>query len=445
MLIKQKTIQRECKISGVGLHTGCKADVKLKPAAENSGITFTRIDLPGNPVVKAVPSSVNMDLIVPRCTTIGRGENRIHTVEHLMSVLVGLGVSNLAIEINAPEMPGLDGSALELLKLIKNAGVVEQNASQETFTVKEPLGVEKNGSAIYIVPAADYRISYTLDYPNPFLRSQFFSTAIDEKIFEENIAPARTFCLEEESVELKKAGLGRGANNQNTLVFGKKGVIDNQLRFPDECARHKVLDLMGDLSFLGMPLRGHIFAVKSGHALNMQLLKKIVEQKERFERKGVVASRYGLEGLTEFNANDIMKILPHRYPFLLIDRVIQTEKGKKAVGIKNVTMNDNFFQGHFPSKPVMPGVLMVEAMAQTAGVIIWTNEERRDKLAFFLSADNVKFRKVVVPGDQLLMEVEIIKDRARFVQIRGVAKVNNEIVAEADLILSYTDASFLDS
>ena len=440
---KQKTIKNECQISGVGLHTGSKVTAVFKPAAMNRGIEFIRVDLPHRPGIKADSSNVLMETVVPRCTTISCEGIVIHTIEHLMSVLNGLGITNLTVELDGNELPGLDGSGVDFLNLLKKTGVEEQADEAPVFRIQEPIGVELNGSSIYVFPANEFKISYLLDYPNPFLKSQYFNAVITPDLFEREIAPCRTFCLENEATELKAGGLGKGANFKNTLVVGAHGVIDNKVRFPDEFARHKILDFIGDLYLLGMPIVGHVFAVKSGHALNLRLLQKIVEQKQRYEKKGIVVN-YDLAGRKEIDVNGIMKILPHRYPFLLVDRVIEIEQGKKAIGIKNVTANDTFFQGHFPTRPIMPGVLMVEAMAQTGGVVVLTNKDHHGKVAFFMAADQVKFRKVVVPGDQLMMEVEVVKDKSRITQVRAVAKVQGEIVAEADMIFSFTDASYLD-
>ncbi len=440
---KQKTIKEECRVSGVGLHTGSSVNVVFKPSAENTGINFIRVDLPSRPVIKADPAHVLVETPVPRCTTISYDGAMIHTVEHLMSVLRGLGITNLLIELDGNELPGLDGSGADYLNLFKKAGIKEQEAQAPFYRIQEPIGVELSGSSIYVFPSDELKISYLLDYPHNMLRSQYFNITIDPTIFEREIAPCRTFCLESEANELKAGGLGKGANFKNTLVVGPGGVIDNQLRFPDEFARHKILDFIGDLYLLGMPIRGHVFAVKSGHALNLRLLKKIVEQKEKYSRKGIVVG-YDIGDKKEIDISDIMKILPHRYPFLLVDRVIEIEKGKKGIGIKNVTINDSYFQGHFPTRPIMPGVLMIEAMAQTGGVVVLTNEDHRGKVAFFMATDNVKFRKVVTPGDQLMMEVEVVKDRTKIAQVHAVGKVNGEVVVEADMIFSFTDASYLD-
>jgi len=442
--LKQKTIKKECVFSGIGLHTGNDVQMKCLPADENSGINFIRVDLPGQPKIKVNSLNIHIDTSMPRCTAIGKGEEAIYTVEHFMSVLCGLSISNLNIEINATELPGLDGSGINFLKEIKKAGIVEQNSDASFFEIKEPIGVELNGCSIFMVPAADFKISYTLDYDHPVLRSQFFSAVIDDQTYEKEIAPCRTFCLEKEADDLRARGLGQGANYDNTLVVGKRGVIKNKVRFPDEFARHKVLDFIGDLYLMGMPIRGHVFAVKSGHTLNIKLLKKILKQKEKYEKRSNVSYSMA-EGHQEIDQTDIMKIIPHRYPFLLVDKFINVETGKRGIGIKNVTCNEDFFQGHFPSRPIMPGVLMVEAMAQTAGVVILTNKAHHGKVAFFMAADNVKFRKVVVPGDQLIIEVEVTRDKSSIAQVRAVSKVNEEVVAEADMVFSFTDASFLNS
>ena len=442
--MNQRTIKKEFEISGIGLHTGNQVRVVFKPAAENSGISFIRTDIPGHPVFKADLDNVLIDKKIPRCTSVGDGAGvAIHTVEHLMSVLCGVGIDNLTLEISGDELPGLDGSGVDFLKAIKAAGIVDQDADRNYFDIKEPIALELNGASIFVTPANEFKVSYTLDYNHPVLKSQYFSRIVDQNTFEKEIAPCRTFCLYEEAQSLKKMGLGKGANYENTLVVDEHGVKENRLRFPDEFARHKVLDLMGDLYLLGMPIRGHVYAIKSGHTLNLALLKKIHQQKQKYQNRAY-APVYPPVGQREIDIKGIMNILPHRFPFLLVDRVIELERGKRAVGIKNVTINDNFFQGHFPSRPVMPGVLMIEAMAQTAGVTVLTNEEHHGKVAFFMAVDNVKFRRVVVPGDQLFLEVEVIRDRAKTAQIRAVAKVQGEIAAEADMMFSFTDASYLD-
>ena len=440
---KQKTIQKEISLNGIGLHTGNHTTVRFKPSKENSGICFIRTDLAGSPVIQVNPENVASSPSVPRCTAIGKGETAIYTIEHLMSVLCGLGIDNLTIEINGNELPGLDGSGIEFLRAIKKVGLVEQMVERSFIKIKEPIGVSSNGAAIYIVPAEEFKVSYTLNYNHPFLQTQFFSTKVDTQIFETDIAPCRTFCLEEETQQLRSNNLGKGANFENTLVVGKLGVIQNQVRFPNEFARHKVLDLIGDLFLLGKPIQGEVFAVKSGHTLNLQLLKKIYSQTDSGQIRRF-SPEYSLGSEKSLDIGQIMRILPHRYPFLLVDRVVELEKGKRALGIKNVTVNDTFFEGHFPTRPIMPGVLIVEALAQVSGIVAITQESHDKQLALFMGADNVKFRKMVVPGDQLILEVEITRDRAKTAVFCGQAKVNGEVVTEADILLSFTNSSFLD-
>ena len=283
-----------------------------------------------------------------------------------MSALWAHGITNVLIEIDNKEVPGLDGSSIEFYDKIKTSGIEEQDALAEVLRIHTPIGVQANGCSIYAVPSEDFKISYLLDYDHSVLSSQFFEIGVIPENYSQEIAPARTFCLESEAKKLQDAGLGKGANYQNTLVVGEQGVIDNTLRFDNEFARHKILDLIGDTYVLGKPIVGHIFAMKSGHYLNLQLLRQVVHQAQQFPFDTQAVRKMEV-GQKEFFLDDIMKVLPHRYPFLLVDHVTVLEEGKKAVGIKNVTGNEDFFQGHFPTRPVMPGVLMVEAMAQTAG------------------------------------------------------------------------------
>jgi UDP-3-O-[3-hydroxymyristoyl] N-acetylglucosamine deacetylase/3-hydroxyacyl-[acyl-carrier-protein] dehydratase len=271
------------------------------------------------------------------------------------------------------------------------------------------------------------------------LKAQFMEVEVNADTFQRDIASARTFCLEDEAQDLQRQGFGRGANYENTLVLGKSGVIKNKLRYEDEFIRHKILDLLGDLYVLGQPLKGHVIALRSGHSLNLKLAKKINEQAERYALGGVGINYHPGEE-TELDTQTIMKILPHREPFLFVDKIISLDKGKRAVGIKNVTINDYFFRGHFPGRPVMPGVLIIEAMAQVGGIMMLSPEENRGKLAYFLAADNVKFRKTVIPGDQLVLEVEAGKIRSKTGQVHVRALVNDKVVAEADLMFALVDS-----
>jgi len=439
--MKQKTLAKNVTLKGVGLHTGVKVQATFKPAETGSGIRFIRTDLNPRVEIKAAADCVKDGTAVSRCTSVASQEITIHTVEHAMSALAGLGISNAIIEINANELPGLDGSSLDYVKAFRKAGIVEQNQSVKAFAVREPLGVERNGASIYIVPSHELKIFYTLDYDHPRLRSQFVSLAFNEAAYEKDIAPCRTFCLQSEIAQIRDLGLGKGADSQNTLVIGEGGAVKNKFRFPDECARHKILDFIGDLYLLGVPILGHVYAVKSGHSLNIELLKKIRRQKDMYVPS--LSPHLDGRGYKIYDIQDIMKILPHRYPFLLLDRFYEVKCGQKGIGVKNVTANDEFFQGHFPTRPVMPGVMMIEAMAQAGGMAVLTHERHRGKLAFFMAVDKVKFRRVVSPGDQLIMDVDVIRDRARTVQVNGVARVGGEIAAEAEMMFSFTDLSYL--
>jgi len=442
--MKQRTIKSPITLSGIGLHTGQAVRMTIKPALENEGISFVRVDMPGKQQVKVTATNAVMDEKVTRCTVIECQGVRIYTIEHLMAALNGLGIDNVTIELDAEEVPGLDGSSLEFVKALEKAGTAEQQADKNIFAIQEPIIVANKYSTIVIVPHEGLNISYTLDYDHALLRSQFFSQSVDSASFSKELAGARTFCLESEVGEIKAHGMARGANYQNTLVMSSQGPIENTLRFPDECARHKVLDIVGDLYMLGYPVKGAVYATKSGHALNRLLVKKIEAQRQKYTASSYPTPAPEGKGRV-FNIHEIMKILPHRYPFLFVDRVIEIEPGKKGIGIKNVTINDGFFQGHFPQKPVMPGVLMIEAMAQTAGVVVLTSGAHNGKVALFMSISDVKFRKVVFPGDQLLMEVEIVRDRERTAHVKGVARVDGEVAIEAEMMFSYTEAHYLNS
>jgi len=437
---KQKTIQNEITLSGIGLHTANKANITFKPAEPGCGITFIRADLPGRSSIKATVDNLLMSSSASRRTCIGPQGAEIQTIEHLMAALSGCGIDNLIIEINNNEVPGMDGSSLSFVEAFNKAGIIKQDKERQFFSVREPLYVEEDGASIIVLPAPEFKISYTLNYNHPLLRSEFFGMDITPETFRSQVAPARTFCLESEAGELQRKGFGQGANYDNTLVVGEKGVVKNKLRFEDEFVRHKILDLMGDLNLLGFPVKGHVVALKSGHSLNLKIAKKIFEQKKKSVSAAIPAPvSYEIPQEGSMDVNTIMKILPHREPFLFVDRIITLEKGKRCVGIKNVTINDYFFKGHFPGKPVMPGVIIVEAMAQVGGVMMLSPEENRGKLAFFMTMNNIKFRKTVVPGDQLVLEVEAGKIKSKTGQIFGKAIVDGKVVCEAELMFALAD------
>lgn len=436
---RQRTIEREVSISGVGLHTANKVNLTFKPAPENTGIIFIRTDLSAHPTIKAGVESLLSLSSSWRRTSIGDDTVEIHTIEHLMAALMGLGIDNIRIEMDNNEVPGLDGSSLIFLEALNKAGMKEQHKERRYLRLREFVSVSENSACIVLLPSDEFKISYTLSYSHPLLKAQFVQIELNPESFQKELAAARTFCLEEEARDLQQQGLGKGANYENTLVVGKDGVIKNKTRYPDEFSRHKILDLLGDLCLLGQPLKGHIIALKSGHSLNLKLLKKIDEQRKRYYLGGI-GTDYQPQKEKELDREEIMQILPHRPPFLFIDKIVSLEKGKHAVGIKNLSNEDYFFKGHFPGRPVMPGVLILEAMAQVGGVMMLSPQENRGKLAFFMAINNVKFRKTVVPGDALVLEVEAIKVKSKIGQVRGQAKVSGKIVAEADLMFALVES-----
>jgi UDP-3-O-[3-hydroxymyristoyl] N-acetylglucosamine deacetylase/3-hydroxyacyl-[acyl-carrier-protein] dehydratase len=436
---QQRTIGKDVAVNGLGLHTGQPVSVRVSPAPANTGVVFIRTDLPHRPAIP-VKSATAIDINKSiRRTTVSKDGVEIQTVEHFMASLWGAEIDNVYVEVNGSEMPGMDGSAMPFLQQFKAAGAVEQKAARRYFAVREPVFVEEGESAIAVFPDKDLRISYMLSYDHPLLKSQFVSyTRNGLASFEQSIAPARTFVLQEEAERLRAAGFGKGASFENTLVVGPAGVMNNTLRFEDEFARHKILDLLGDLYLLGEHLQGHVVAIRSGHPLNVKLLKKLSQAMEQ-GRAGALrsGSRETVIG-PQLDITQIEKILPHRYPFLLVDRVIELSD-ERAVGIKCVTINDYFFRGHFPGRPVMPGVLIVEAMAQVGGIILLNKSENRGKIAYFMSVDKVKFRRPVVPGDVLVIEADLGKLRSRTGQVQGRALVDGKLVCEGELMFALAE------
>lgn len=431
---KQRTITGEATLKGTGLHTASKVTLTFKPADAGAGINFIRVDLPGKPAVKVSLENLLAPELRPRRTSVGKGEAVVHTIEHLMAAVSGLNIDNLNIEIDNKEVPGLDGSSSNFAQALVKAGIKEQEKERHYFIVKEPVFMEEDGSSIMVVPSCEFKITYTLNYNHPLLRAQFLALGITGEVFQKELAPARTFCLEEEADELQRQGMGLGADYTNTLVIGKDGVIKNTLRFEDEFIRHKILDLLGDLYVLGQPIKGHVIALKSGHSLNLKIAEKLRQQKARYFQEG--AEIKCDTAAQELDVNEIMKILPHRDPFLFVDRITHLENGKCATGIKNVTPNEYYFKGHFPGRPVMPGVLILETMAQVGGVMMLASAENRGKLAFFMAINNAKFRKPVMPGDQLVLEVVAGKMKSRTGQVHGRALVDGKVVCEADLMFA---------
>lgn len=420
---KQRTINRSVSIEGVGLHTGRPVKVVFKPAGENEGVVFVRTDLEGRPEIPASISFLSNRL---RRTALRRGDVEVFTVEHVLAALGGLGIDNLIIEIDGSEAPNADGSALPFVEVLQKAGIREQEAEKRVFRIESPMGVREGDMSLMALPEDDALwISYVLQYDWPGIGTQYVAVELDEEAFCKEVAPARTFSPEEEVKELQELGLGKGASYDTALIVKKTGEVeDNKLRFPDEFVRHKVLDLIGDLFLLGAQIRGRIVAMRSGHALNAKLVAAMREKMVKGEGGG---------DSTVLDIEAIKEILPHRYPFLLVDRIVHIEGDRRIVGIKNVTNDEPYFTGHFPGRPIMPGVLQIEAMAQVAGVLLLRKAERKGKTPFLMGIDKVKFRKPVVPGDQLRLEAEVIRVRGRAGHVRGKAYVGDQVVAEAEI------------
>ncbi len=439
MTENQRTIAKEVFMNGIGIHTGEPVSIRVLPAPADAGVVFIRTDLPHRPAIPVKSAQVvDIDKSVRR-TTLSKDGVEVQTVEHFMASLWGAGIDNAYVEVTNIEMPGLDGSAIQFLQQFKAVGTVEQSVPRRYFSLREPIFVEEGDSSIIVFPDRTLRISYMLNYAHPLLKSQFVSYLLNGNTsFEETIAPARTFCLKEEAEALRAAGFGKGANFDNTLVLGEQGVINNTLRFEDEFARHKILDLIGDLYLLGAHLKAHVIAIKSGHPLNVKLLKKLDQALEHWRLGSLQSATSQVMVGPQLDITQIQKILPHRYPFLLVDRIIELTE-TRAVGLKCVTINDYFFRGHFPDRPVMPGVLLVEAIAQVGGVIMLNKRENLGKFAYFMAVDKVKFRKPVVPGDVLVIEVELGKLRTRTGKVVGRAMVDGKLVCEGELMFALSD------
>ncbi len=427
----QKTIKKAAEFEGVGLHSGEHVRMRFKPAGPDEGITFIRVDLPKRPRIRLRADSVVQKL---RRSALAKDGAEVQTVEHLLASLSAIGISNLEVELDGTEVPGADGSSAPFYELLtKEAGITEQEAELIPFRIEEPITVVEGDTSLVALPSKDdsLTISYVLDYDAPLLRSQYLSLKVTQDSFASEIAPARTFCLASEVEALRQMGLGKGANYENTLVVNGDTILKNTLRFPNEFVRHKILDLIGDLYMLGGPVVGQIIATKSGHLTNMRLVQRIAEDDRR---------RKAAEGgdSTGLDIRAIQKMLPHRYPMLLVDRVLEIEGTKRAVGIKNVTFNEPFFQGHWPENPIMPGVLLIEAMAQMAGILLCQHVQSR--YAVLLSLDKVKLRQAVVPGDQVLLEAVSVKLKARTAQINTTATVDGRLVGQAEIKVMLIDA-----
>ena len=431
----QTTLAKTASVSGSSLHTGEKVTLTLHPAPVGFGRKFKRKDLSDEPIIEAKIENVKT---VERSTTLAEGSVKVHTVEHILSALAGMGVDNALIEMDANEPPIGDGSSQPYVELIKKAGIVEQAAPRAEFHVTETVFIEtKGGSLMTIVPDPAFRISCTQVGPDGRF-TQFYSTEITPEIYEKEIAPARTFVFYEDVKPLMDKGLIKGGSLENAVVVRGDSVLSKEpLRFREEFARHKILDIVGDLALFGRPIKGHVIAVKPGHGANTDLAR--ILSKQLAGTLALMPPMVTPKGGDVLDIYDVMKVLPHRYPFLMIDRVVQLSD-QRCTAIKSVSVNEPYFQGHFPGHPIMPGVLQLEAMAQAGSIVLYRNLNVAGKIGYFMSADDVKFRKPVVPGDTLFIEVELLVKKRAIMKARGRCLVNGEVVSEADMMFGIVDS-----
>ncbi len=425
----------------------------LLPAPVNQGIRFRRVDLEGKPEIEARVENVGE---TSRSTTLAKGNVKIHTVEHVLAALAGYGIDNAIVELDANEPPIADGSSREFCKIIQAAGILPQDEKREVYTPVEPIEFKSGETIMTLFPDTEFKVTCTSADKNGRF-TQFYSTDITPKTWEKELAHARTFCFFEEIEFLIKNGLIKGGSLENAIVIRDDAVLTTEpMRYHEEFVRHKMLDILGDLSLIGKPIRGHVIAVRPSHAANCEFARLIVaqmnkplraaqafgpppvaepkaeapkESRAQAEKNAVIEH---LAGGGSLNIEQVMQILPHRFPFLMVDGVSKME-GNNITAFKNVTINEPYFQGHFPGHPIMPGVLQLEAVAQVAGILMLRRAENLGQLAYFMSAEEVKWRKPVVPGDVLVIEVELTKSRGKIGKARGVCKVRDEVVSEAEV------------
>jgi UDP-3-O-[3-hydroxymyristoyl] N-acetylglucosamine deacetylase / 3-hydroxyacyl-[acyl-carrier-protein] dehydratase len=414
---RRQTIRESREVSGIGLHLGQPVTLRFEPAPPQSGVVFVRGDVPD---ARPVPALAGTAILADRRTQLGEGAEAFHTVEHVLAAVAALQIDDLRIVMDAAEPPIVDGSARAFLNALRDAGVVEHGGPARYLRVTTPIRVVDGESIYEARPGTGLSLDVSIAFPHPLIGEQQFALDVSAATFDRELCDARTFGFVEEVEALRAAGLIQGATTENAVVLDVDGVVGNTVRWPDEFVRHKALDCVGDLALAGARVRGHIRAYRPSHKGTVLFVRELL--------------RTAKEETTVLGIEEIMKVLPHRYPFLLVDRVVELEEGKRVVGIKNVTINEPFFQGHFPGHPIMPGVLIVEAMAQVGGMLmLGTLAEPESKVVYFTSLDNVKFRRPVKPGDQLRLELDVVQVRGPLCKMHGVAKVDGDVVCEADM------------
>ena len=443
--MKQRTLLREVSVKGNALHTGDAVHLIFKPAPVNHGIVFKRVDLHGHPELKPRVDQVT-DLV--RATTIQVGHAKVHTVEHVLSALHGCGIDNVIIELDASEPPIMDGSARPFVQAILQGEPVEQAAEREYFALAETVSVSRGNSSIIALPFDGLKITCT-SADDRGIHTQHLWLVIDPEVYAAQIAAARTFTIYEDIEELIKLGKIKGGSLDCAIVIkGDKIISKEPLRFADEFVRHKILDIIGDIMLLGVPLKAHIVATRPGHAVNAELTKILFEKLEAWKTGGKKAAkpaapRADLVTESQLDTRRILDSVPHRYPFVMIDRVAEMTDDT-LTAIKNVTINEPYFQGHYPGNPVMPGVLQIESMAQAAGILVLRRMTMENKTALFMSCDKVKWRRPVRPGDQILIKVKLTKNRGKIACAEGECTVSGQVVSSCDMMFAIMDNSDID-
>ena len=432
----QHTLAGQATLEGTSLHTGQKVTLTLKPAPEGHGFKFRRIDLADQPFINADVDKVQT---VERATTLAEGSVKVHTVEHVISALTGMGVDNALIEMDANEPPIGDGSSQPFVEMIRKVGIIPQNAIRKVWEIREPIHQEMgDGTIITIVPSKSFKVSVTNVGPDGRF-TQYFSSEVTPELYEKEICAARTFVYYEDVKPLLEKGLIKGGSLESAVVIRGNEIMSKEaLRYHNEFARHKALDLIGDLMLSGVRILGHVIAVKPGHGPNTKMAAKMKAEYNRM-RSMVPADVMLPDGESVLDINEVLKILPHRYPFLMVDRIVSFEGDNRCTAIKNVTINEPYFAGHFPGHPIMPGVLQLEAMAQVSSVLMLRKPENTGKIGYFMSADKVKWRRPVLPGDTIFIETEILRMRGSIGQTRARCLVNGEVVSEAELKFALMD------